>query len=580
MSEVERTQSETSRMEEFFGQQDVTTYSRGDTLKGKIVQVGDEQVLVDIGYKSEAIMRVSDLAPYHRNQPVKFGDEVDVLVTYIDEEEGTVYVSEKAAIYEKKIGELERAYKHRMPVTGTIEDEVREAGYHVNLKGIRAFLPGSHLGTDLPAEIDKLRGKEIQFMILELDRREHNLVVSHRDFMKDLDRKRKDELFSKLQAGQIIEGTIKSVVDFGIFVDLGGFEGLVHRSEISWKEVPVPPNTYKSGDKLQVKVLGIDRNKDRISLSLKQLRPNPWAGLSAKYPKGQKFMGDVVSLTDFGAFVRLEEDVEGLVHISELSWGFPTHPKEVVQVNQKVEVIILDVNENDRRVSLSMKKAQSDPWEKIEEKYPEGKLVKGKVTKLVDFGAFIELEPGVEALLHVSEISWEHVTRPGDVLKESQEVEAKVIKSDGAKRKIRLSLKELKQDPWHTFTENFALGSIIDGKITELKDFGAFIKITDEVEGLIHVSEITEQRIATPGDVLQVGQPVQAKIIGINEEKRQVRLSMRHLHEEKKAAEAPTRSSSGSSSTAAKEPEDSGHQSVTMGERLKAMREQLKDKFN
>ncbi|MBI1743699.1 30S ribosomal protein S1 [Candidatus Acetothermia bacterium] len=572
MSDVERNQttSETSKMEEFFGQQDVTTYSRGDILMGKIVQLGDEQVLVDIGYKSEAIMKVSDLAPYHRSQPVKPGDQVEVLVTYIDEEEGTVYVSEKAAIYEKKIGELERAYKHRTPVTGTVEDEVRDAGYHVNLKGIRAFLPGSHLGTDLPAEINELRGKEILFVILELDRREHNLVVSHRDYMRDQDRKRKDELFAKLQPGEVREGTIKSVVDFGIFVDLGGFEGLVHRSEISWKEVPVPPNTYKLGDKLQVKILGIDRNKDRISLSLKQLRPNPWEGLATRYPKGQKFTGEVVSLTDFGAFVRLEDDVEGLVHISELSWGFPTHPKEIVHVGQKVEVVVLDVNETDRRVSLSMRRAQPDPWEKIEEKYPEGKLVKGKVTKLVEFGAFIELEPGVEALLHVSEISWEHVARPGDVLKENQEIEAKVIKSDGVKRKIRLSLKELKQDPWHTFTENFSLGSVIEGKITEIKDFGAFIKLTDEVEGLIHVSEITDQRIATPADVLKVGDTVTAKIIGINEEKRQVRLSMRHRPEE---PEAPARSST------AKEPEDSGHQAVTMGERLKAMREQLKDKF-
>ncbi|MBI3660352.1 30S ribosomal protein S1 [Candidatus Acetothermia bacterium] len=572
MSDVERNQttSETSKMEEFFGQQDVTTYSRGDILMGKIVQLGDEQVLVDIGYKSEAIMKVSDLAPYHRSQPVKPGDQVEVLVTYIDEEEGTVYVSEKAAIYEKKIGELERAYKHRTPVTGTVEDEVRDAGYHVNLKGIRAFLPGSHLGTDLPAEINELRGKEILFVILELDRREHNLVVSHRDYMRDQDRKRKDELFAKLQPGEVREGTIKSVVDFGIFVDLGGFEGLVHRSEISWKEVPVPPNTYKLGDKLQVKILGIDRNKDRISLSLKQLRPNPWEGLATRYPKGQKFTGEVVSLTDFGAFVRLEDDVEGLVHISELSWGFPTHPKEIVHVGQKVEVVVLDVNETDRRVSLSMRRAQPDPWEKIEEKYPEGKLVKGKVTKLVEFGAFIELEPGVEALLHVSEISWEHVARPGDVLKENQEIEAKVIKSDGVKRKIRLSLKELKQDPWHTFTENFSLGSVIEGKITEIKDFGAFIKLTDEVEGLIHVSEITDQRIATPADVLKVGDTVTAKIIGINEEKRQVRLSMRHRPEE---PEAPTRSST------TKEPEDSGHQAVTMGERLKAMREQLKDKF-
>jgi small subunit ribosomal protein S1 len=576
MSEVERNgtterseSGEMSKMEEFFGQQDVTTYSRGDILQGKIVQIHDEQILVDIGYKSEAIMKVTDLAPFRRRQVLQPGDPIEVLVTYIDEEEGTVYISEKAAIYEKKYAELEKAYRSKTPVTGTIEDEVKDAGYHVNLRGIRAFLPGSHLGPDLPAEIEKLQGREILFMILELDQREHNLVVSHREFLRNLERKRKEELFAKLQAGQIVEGAIKSIVDFGIFVDLGGFEGLVHRSEISWKDVPVPPNTFKPGDQLRVKILGIDRQKERISLSIKQLRPNPWEGLAARYPKGQKFTGQVVSLTDFGAFVRLEDDVEGLVHISELSWGFPTHPREVVQIGQPVEVLILDVNETDRRVSLSMRRAQPDPWEKIEEKYPEGKLIRGKVTKLVEFGAFVELEPGVEALLHISEMSWEHVTRPGDVLQEHQEIEAKVIKSDSQKRKIRLSLKELKQDPWHTFTENYSLGASVEGRITEIKDFGAFIKITDEVEGLIHVSEITDDRIATPGDVLKVDDVVKARIIGINEEKRQVRLSMRHLTEPQEPAHSGATTG-----------EDSGHEALTLGDRLKAMREQLKDKFN
>lgn len=553
---------EPSQMEALLDDQDVLTYSRGDILRGRVVQVSDQGVLVDIGYKSEALMKPTELAPFHK-APLQPGDEIEVLITYIDEEEGTIHVSEKAALYEKRISELERAYRQRLPITGTIEDEVKDAGYHVNLlkSGIRAFLPGSHLGEDLAPRIEELRGKEVPFIILELDRRERNLVVSHREYLKELERQRKDELFTKLQPGQVIEGTIKSIVDFGIFVDIGGFEGLVHRSEISWKDIPVPPNTYKVGDKVTVKVLGVDRERERISLSIKQLRPDPWIGLKQRYPAGTKTTGTVVSLTDFGAFVRIEEDVEGLVHISELSWGYPEHPKEVVKVGQQVEVVVLDVNEQERRVSLSMKRVHPDPWEKIEEKYPEGSIVQGRVTKLADFGAFVHLEDGVEALLHISEMSWDKVNKPSDVVKEGQEITAKVIKSDASKRKIRLSLKELQEDPWHKFLESYSVGSIVEGPITELKDFGAFMKITDDVEGLIHVSEITEERISTPADVLQVGQTVKARIIGINEEKRQVRLSMRNVHRQERLVTS----------------EDAGHEAITMGERVKGLKELLKE---
>jgi small subunit ribosomal protein S1 len=549
-------------MEALLGDQDVLTYSRGDILHGRVVQVNDQGVLVDIGYKSEALMRPTELAPFHK-APLQPGDEIEVLITYIDEEEGTIHVSEKAALYEKRISELERAYRQRLPITGTIEDEAKDAGYHVNLlkSGIRAFLPGSHLGEDLTPNLEELRGKEVPFLILELDRRERNLVVSHREYLKELERQRKDELFSKLEVGQVIEGTIKSIVDFGIFVDIGGFEGLVHRSEISWKDIPVPPNTYKVGDKVTVKILGVDRSKERISLSIKQLRPDPWIGLKQRYPTGTKTKGTVVSLTDFGAFVRIEEDVEGLVHISELSWGYPEHPKEVVKVGQQVEVVVLDVNEHERRVSLSMKRVQPDPWEKIEEKYPEGSIVQGRVTKLADFGAFVHLEDGVEALLHISEMSWDKVNKPSDVVHEGQEITAKVIKSDAGKRKIRLSLKELQEDPWHKFLESYSVGSIVEGPVTELKDFGAFMKITDDVEGLIHVSEITEERISTPADVLQVGQTVKARIIGINEEKRQVRLSMRNLHKQERLVTS----------------EDAGHEAITMGERIKGLKDLLKE---
>lgn len=517
-------------MDEFFEEKDVQLYNRGDILSGRVIQTGSEVVLVDIGYKSEANLKVSELAP-SRNGRIAADEEIEVIITYIDEEEGTISVSEKQAIYTKWIGELEEHYKNREPVTGVVEDIVKDAGYHVSLNGIRAFLPGSHLGSDLPADIEQLRGQEIQLKILELNRREKNLVVSHKEYLKDIERKRLKEVFANFETGQVVEGEIKSIVDFGLFVDIGGFEGLVHRTEISWKDLPAPPSSYEVGQIVAVKILELDNEKQRISLSIKQTRPDPWVGIAARYPIGEKFTGEVVAITEFGAFVRLEEDIEGLVHISELSWGFPEDPREVVSEGDQVQVIVLDVDENHRRISLSMRRTQSDPWETISEKYPESAVVTGKVTKLLDFGAFVQLEDGVEALLHISEMSWDRVNHPNEIVKEGDELEVKVIKSDAQRRKIRLSLREMQEDPWHKFVEDYPVHTVVNGTITELKDFGAFCKITDEVEGLIHVSEISEERIDKPSDVLTSGETVQARIIGINEDKRQVRLSLREYDE-------------------------------------------------
>lgn len=516
------------KMEEFITDSDVQTYTRGDIITGRIVQISEQAILVDIGYKSEGILRWNALSSF-RDGRIEEGEELEVLVTYIDEDEGTVYVSEKQALYEKSISRLEEAYRKKLSVMGTIEAEVRGAGYHVNLSGIRAFLPGSHLGEDLPGDIEELRGREVELVILELDRWEKNLVVSHKRYLEKLEEEQKDRLFESLSEGQVHEGTVKSIVDFGIFVDIGGFEGLVHRSEICWKDIPVPPHSYKVGQKVQVKVLSFDREQERISLSIKRLRPNPWEGLAERYPVGTTAGGKVVSVTDFGAFVELEPDVEGLVHISELSWGYPEEPRQVVSEGDEVEVVVLGCDEVAHRVSLSLKRAQPDPWELVEQKYPQGAIVRGRVTKLADFGAFVELEEGVEALLHISEMSWDRISRPGELLQEGDQTEAKVLKSDSARRKIRLSLRELQEDPWHKFLEQYSPNSIVRGKVTEIKDFGAFMQITPEVEGLIHVSEISDEHLSTPHEALQIGDEVEARIIGINEEKRQVRLSMRNL---------------------------------------------------
>lgn len=517
------------KMEDAFSESDVKTYSRGDTISGTVVQVGDNEILVDIGYKSEGILPVAELSPFRPGGKIDEGEQIEVLVTYIDEEKGTVYASEKQAEYEKRIDGLEAAYSEGTVVEGEITGEVKGAGYHVNLDGIRAFLPGSHLGSDLPSSIEELRGKRIQFRILELSRRDKNLVVSHKEFIKERERSKRKALFDALQPEQEIEGTVRSVVDFGLFVDIGGFEGLVHRSEIAWKDLPVPPSEYRVGTHVKVKVIDFDREKGKVSLSIKRLRPNPWGGISERYPAGKLVQGKVVSVTDFGAFVELEQDVEGLVHISELSWGHPENPKDVVKEGDEVPVVILSCDEEARRISLSLRRTQRDPWENVETKYARGQVATGTVTKITDFGAFVKLEEGVEGLVHVSEIDWGHVNHPRDVLKEGDPVQVKVLSADPRERRISLSIRELKDNPWRRFVDKFSIDDVVEGEITEIKEFGAFMKITDEVDGLIHVSEISNERIATPADVLAVGQKIQAKIIGINEEKHQVRLSMRNL---------------------------------------------------
>jgi small subunit ribosomal protein S1 len=528
------------KMEDAFSESDVKMYSRGDTISGTVVQVGDSEILVDIGYKSEGILPVSELSPFRAGGKIDEGEQIEVLVTYIDEEKGTVYASEKQAEYEKRIDGLEAAYKEGHVIEGEITGEVKGAGYHVNLDGIRAFLPGSHLGSDLPSSIEELRGKRIAFRILELSRRDKNLVVSHKEYIKDRERTKRKALFDSLQPDQEIEGVVRSVVDFGLFVDIGGFEGLVHRSEIAWKDLPVPPSEYRVGTHTKVKVIDFDREKGKVSLSIKRLRPNPWAGISERYATGSQVEGKVVSVTDFGAFVELEQDVEGLVHISELSWGHPENPKDVVKEGDMVPVIILSCDEEARRISLSLRRTQRDPWESVETKYARGQVVAGTVTKITDFGAFVKLEEGVEGLVHVSEIDWGHVNHPRDVLKEGESVQVKILSADPRERRISLSIRELKDNPWRRFVDKFSIDDVVEGEITEIKEFGAFMKITDEVDGLIHVSEISNERIATPADVLAVGQKIQAKIIGINEEKHQVRLSMRNLFGPPEVPAVPT----------------------------------------
>lgn len=552
------------QMEEALDESDVRLFSRGDTVRGRVVQEAGQDILVDIGYKSEAVLPKRELAPHHDTaQP---GEEIDVLITYIDEENGTVYISERQAYLSKRYGELERAYKMGTPVSGVILDAVGEAGYNVSLGGIRAFLPASHLGKGISTKIERLRGKDLEFRIIEFSRRNRNIVVSRREFLKELEERERDALFATLTPGTVVEGTVKSVVDFGVFVDVGGHDGLVHRTEICWKDVPVPPpDKFEPGQKVKVMVLEADREEGRISLSMKRLRPDPWQGIAQRYPPKARVKGKVVSVTDFGAFVALEEDVEGLVHISELAWTTPKHPRDVLAEGDEVEVVILSVDEARKRISLSLRRALPDPWDDVGHRYPRGALVEGKVTNVTDFGAFVELEQGVEGLIHISEISWQRVGHPKEVLTTGQTVRAIVLKVDEEERRISLSLRALQQDPWEEFLEQYSVGSIVSGPITQIKDFGAFVRITPAVEGLIHVSEISPDRIASPSEALRLGQEVSAKIIGINESKRQVRLSIKKIAEDVEESEKDRFLTP-----------QAGRETFTLRERLKGLTEEEK----
>ncbi len=551
------------KMKDAFIESDVKTYSRGDTIVGTIVQINEEDILVDIGYKSEGILPKRELSPFRKDGKVEEGEEIDVLVTYIDEEKGAVYASERQATYEKRVAALDLAQREGRAVEGEIVDEVKGSGYHVNIDGVRAFLPGSHLGTTGPREIKELKGQKMIFKVLELSRHGRNLVVSHTAYLKDLEEERVNELLASLEKDAIFDGKIKSVVNFGLFVDIGGFEGLVHRSEISWKDLPVPPKTYKAGDAVRVKVIDFDKEKKKVSLSIKQLRADPWQEAAVRYPVGAQVAGTVVSITDFGVFIRLEEDIEGLVHLSELSWSFPSKPNEIVSVGDEVNVVVLSCNTKERKMSLSMRQAQRDPWDDVQKKYKKDTCVSGEVSKITPFGAFIKLEEGIEGLIHISELSWGHIARPSDLLKEGEIVETKILGSNAKERRISLSLRALKTDPWYEFLAQYSIDDLVEGTVTEIKDFGAFVKITEHVNALIHVSEITNRRIATPHDYLAVGEKIEARIIGINEEKKQVRLSMRDLSiSADKTEEQPERWTERSNL------KHEGHKSLTMRDLL------------
>lgn len=495
-------------------------------LKGRVIKQTPTYVLVDIGFKTEGIIPIEDFTDPKALAELRPGSEVETMLEKTDLKDGYLVLSKKRADGLRAIENLGQAFEHGLTVTGTITERTK-GGFNVDV-GIPAFLPESHVDIRPVKDASALLGQTFKFRVMKFDRRTENAVLSRRLLLQNEREEKKRRVFGNLVKGQKLTGQVKSLTNFGAFVDLGGIEGLLHVSDISWGKSTHPAEHLSTGQEVEVVVLDFSERDEKISLGLKQLTPDPWANIAEKYQAGQKINGKVSSLTDFGAFVELEKGVEGLVHISDLTWSRKLiHPKKVLSPGQEVVVTILDVNPTTKRISLGLKQASPHPLETFKEKHGVGARVKGVVTSLTDFGAFVEVEKGIEGLVHISDISWEKIKHPSEKLQPGQEIEILVLNIDVDKQKISLGMKQLEGDIWEGFFSRQKAGDIVKVKIVRLTDFGAFVEIIPGIEGVIFTSELDEKKLEKPSDAFAVGDERNAKIIRLNPKAKKISLSFK-----------------------------------------------------
>jgi len=508
----------------------------GQIIRGRVIQVTPSEVIVDIGYKSEGVISIAEFTDYEGHVTVAVNDRIDVLLETTEDQNGYVVLSKDKAEKMRVWDDVEKAYRDGTNVRGRIIDRIK-GGLAVDI-GVKAFLPGSLVDTKPVKNLDFLRGKEFEFKVISVDKKRGNIVLSRKAVIEVEQEAKKKETLAQLEEGRVLRGTVKNLTDYGAFVDLGGLDGLLHVTDISWGRINHPSDVLKVGDEIDVVVLKFDKESERVSLGTKQLTADPWEQVPEKYPVGSRVAGRVTNVTDYGAFVELEQGIEGLIHVSEMSWSKKMkNPSKVVSVGDPVEAIISDVNTDTRRISLSLKNTLPDPWEGVAEKYAIGTEISGKVRNLTDFGAFVEIEEGVDGLIHVSDMSWtKRIKHPSEVLKKGDEVRATITHIDPENRRISLSIKEFMPNEWEEFKKKHEVGSVVEGTVTRIADFGVFVNIDGMVEGLMHVSETPLPRGEKPQDHYAEGQKVRATILRIEDEEMKVGLSSR---EADVAAEAP-----------------------------------------
>ncbi len=500
--------------------------SPGKLLKGKVIKVTPTHVLVDVGSKSEGIIPLEEFGDTKDINALEPGSEIEAILEKSNLQEGYLYLSRKRAIAQKALDNLEMAFLRNNWIAGKVTNKSKN-GYVVNV-GIETFLPDSHADVHPVKDPEKMIGHIYKFKVIKFDRKTENAVLSRKLLLQDEREKRKKRVFDQLSRGKKIKGKIKSLTNFGAFVDLGGIEGLLHISDMSWGKVNHPSEVFEAGQDIEVIILDFDEKEEKISLGYKQLIPDPWQSIDTKYMAGQKIDGKVVSLTDFGAFVELEPGVEGLVHVSDLTWSRKlVHPKKILSVGEQVTVTILDINPETKRISLGLKQVSPHPLEVFKQTYSPGSRVKGTITSITDFGAFIEVEKGIEGLIHISDISWEKIKHPSDKLKTGDEIEAIILNIDVDKQKLSLGIKQLEGDIWEDFFERHKIGDLVNVKIVRLASFGIFVEITPGIEGVVFLSELDEKKIEDPAEIFTVGEEKLAKIIKLSQRDKKISLSFK-----------------------------------------------------
>ncbi len=524
-------------------EQEQAQFQEGSVVRGTVVNINDRGVIIDFGFKSEGLVPLEEFTDQGQLM-VKRGDEVEVLIKSMESQEGQPILSRADAVRMRAWDDLEQAYRDGTPVKGRIIERVK-GGLRVDVDGVAAFLPGSQVDSRPVRNLESLRNQEIEAKVIKLNRKRSNVVLSRKAILDEQNDSRKGETLDHLEEGIIVEGQIKNLTDYGAFVDLGGIDGLLHVTDMSWGRLQNPGEMFRVGDNVQVKVLKFDKERERVSLGYKQLLPDPWESVEERFIINSRVQGKIASVTDYGAFVELEPGVEGLVHVSEMSWSKRTkHPSKLVNVGDSVDAEVLGVDPRARRISLGMKQIQSNPWDTLRERYQIGTRVRGRVRNLTDFGAFIEIEEGIDGLVHVSDISWnKRIKHPGEILKKGQEIEAVITNIDTENRRLSLSIKDTEQSAWDRFSTEHKPGDIVKGKITRFANFGAFVELAEGLEGLCHVSELSEDRVNKPEDVAQVGQELDFRILRIEQDTKKIGLSHRAVANEEPIADTKSYSS-------------------------------------
>jgi small subunit ribosomal protein S1 len=542
----------------------------GDIVKGTVITISKDYVVVDIGYKSEGQIAIDEFVGTDGQVTVKEGDPVEVLLESRENEWGLCVLSKEKADRLKVWDEISAACERDELIEGTISQRVK-GGLSVTIRGgVKAFLPGSQVDLRPVRNLDAFIGKTYKFKVIKFNKKRGNIVLSRRVLLEKERAELKEQTLDRLKEGQIVEGIVKNLTEYGAFIDLGGIDGLLHITDMSWGRVNHPSEMFQVGDHVRVKVLKFNSDTERVSLGLKQITEDPWTHAEEKYVPGTVVKGKVVSLKDYGAFIELEEGIEGLVHISEMSWTRRVkHPSKVVAVGDMVEAVVLDIDAKNNRISLGMTQLEPNPYEALSGKYPPGTQVKGRVRNLADFGIFVEIEEGIDGLVHISDMSWtQRIKHPSELFQKGDEVEAVVLNIDqeGEKPKISLGIKQLIPDPWDRIPFDYPVGKILEVKVLKVLDFGAFVELEKGVEGLIHVSEMSEERVEDPRNILKPGQEIKAEIITVDTAERKIGLSMRAAQRQEEIADAQGYSSTQSAQ-------------ATLGDAMRGKLEALKKKF-